>query len=59
MQKSCFGEEQIVGILKQREAGLGTTKLCPQHGIRKAPFYNCKPIFNILEDSVIRDPRQR
>jgi putative transposase len=34
MRKSKFSEEQIIGILKQAEAGAAGTDVCRQHGKR-------------------------
>ncbi|HTF42715.1 MAG TPA: transposase, partial [Terriglobales bacterium] len=33
MKNSRFSEEQIIGILRQSEAGAKTSELCRQHGI--------------------------
>ncbi len=38
MKKSLFSEEQIVGVLKQGEAGVNTADLCREHGISAATF---------------------
>ena len=42
MKKSRYTEEQIIGILKQHEAGVKTADLCREHGISDATFYNWK-----------------
>jgi putative transposase len=42
MKKSRYTEEQIIGILKQHEAGVKTAELCREHGISEATFYNWK-----------------
>lgn len=36
MKRSRFSEEQIVGILKEREAGVSVTDLCRKHGVSDA-----------------------
>jgi len=39
MRKSRLSEEQIIGILKQAEAGMAVAVLCRQHGMSDATFY--------------------
>ena len=42
MKRSRFNEEQIIGILKEQEAGAKTVDVCRKHGISDATFYNWK-----------------
>ena len=49
MRKSRFTEEQIVGLLKEHEAGLPTGALCRQHGISEQTFSRWKQKYGGLE----------
>jgi putative transposase len=49
MKKSRYTEEQIIGILKQNEAGVKTADICREHGISEATFYNWKSKYGGLE----------
>ncbi len=39
MKRSRFSEEQILKILKQREAGMKISDICREHGMSPATFY--------------------
>jgi putative transposase len=39
MKAKRFSEEQIIGVLKEAEAGAKTKELCRRHGISDATFY--------------------
>ncbi len=49
MRRSRFSEEQIIGILKEHEAGARTVSLCRQHGISEQTFYRWKRVYGGLE----------
>jgi putative transposase len=43
--KKRFTEEQIIGVLKEADAGAKIAELCRKHGISDATFYNWKAKF--------------
>ena len=49
--KKRFSEEQIIGVLKEQEAGMKTADLCRRHGISEATFYNWKAKFGGMDVS--------
>ena len=51
MKRTRFSEEQIIGILKESEAGRKTDELCRQHGVSKATFYEWRKKFHGLSVS--------
>jgi putative transposase len=51
MKRSRFGAEQVIGILKEHEAGLAVAELCRKHGMSSATFYSWKAKFGGLEVS--------
>ncbi len=58
MRQSHFTEEQIIGVLKQGEAGIKTAEICRQHGISSATYYKWKAKYGGLEVSEARRLRQ-
>ncbi len=45
MKRSHFSEEQIIGILKEHEAGVSVADLCRKHGVSDASIYKWKAKF--------------
>ena len=51
MKRSRFTEEQIIGILREGDAGAKTADLCRKHGISGATFYKWKAKFGGMDVS--------
>jgi len=54
MRKSKFTEHQIVGILKQHEAGMKVADLCREQGISNATFYQWKAKYGGMDASQLK-----
>ncbi len=54
MRKSRFSEEQIIGILKEAEAGANIGELCRRHEISKESYYRWRAKYGGLEVSEAR-----
>jgi putative transposase len=51
MKRSRFSEEQIIGILKEHQAGMTPGELCRKHGISDATFYTWRKKYGGMEVS--------
>ena len=58
MKRVRFSEEQIIGILKEAEAGAKVTELCRRHGISDATFYTWRSKCGGIEISEMRRLKQ-
>ena len=45
MRQSRFTEAQIIGMIKEQEAGMPTVEVCRWHGLSPATFYKFKARF--------------
>ncbi len=42
MRKSRFTEAQIIGMIKEQEAGMPTAEVCRRHGLSPATFFQAE-----------------
>lgn len=54
MKRSRFTEEQIIGILREHDAGVKTADLCRKHGVSSATFFKWKSKFGGMDVSDAR-----
>ena len=58
MRKSRFTEAQIIGMIKEQEAGMATAEVCRRHGLSPATFYKLKAKYGGIELSDAKRLRQ-
>jgi len=54
MKKSRYTESQIIGVLKEVDAGRKVEEVCRQHGISSATYYNWKSKYGGMEASDVK-----
>ena len=54
MKRSRFSDEQVIGILKEHQAGLSAVELCRKYGISDATFYTWRKKYGGMEVSEAR-----
>ncbi len=54
MKRQRFSEEQIIGVLREQEAGAKVADLCRKHGVSEATFYNWKAKYGGMDVSDAR-----
>jgi putative transposase len=53
MKTSRFTESQIIGILKQAEAGTPVPQLCREHGMSSASFYKWRSKYGGMDAALM------
>ena len=49
MKRSQFSDEQIIGILKEHQAGMSAGDLCRKYGVSDATFYTWRKKYGGME----------
>jgi len=49
MRRRHYTEAQIIGIIKQQEAGMPKAKVCRKHGLSQGTFYKFKSEYGGME----------
>lgn len=58
MKRSRFSETQIVGILKEADAGMPVKEICRKYGVSDSAYYNWKKKCGGLGVSEVRRLRE-
>jgi len=53
MKKSRYSDSQIIGILRQAEAGAKVPDLCREHGMSDATFYKWRAKYGGMDASLM------
>lgn len=51
MRKNRFTEAQIIGMIKEQEAGMPTAEVCRKHGLSQGTFYKYKSKYGGMDVS--------
>jgi len=58
MKRARFTEDQIIGVLKEQEAGVKTGDLARKHGVSEATLYNWKAKYGGMDVSEAKRLKQ-
>lgn len=58
MKKTRYSEEQIVGVLKEADAGIPVSEVCRKYGISDATYYNWKAKYGGMTASDVKRLKQ-
>jgi putative transposase len=58
MKRARFTEDQIIGVLKEQEAGAKTADLARKHGVSEATLYNWKAKYGGMDVSEAKRRKQ-
>ena len=58
MKRARFTEEQIIGVLKEHEAGAKAADLARKHGVSEATLYNWKAKYGGMDVSEAKRLKQ-